>query len=86
MFLLKHPLQGQSIWIRDIAHALDISSDQVIAAVDCLGWNSERKKWLQGGKTAPRLEVADPMQLGHWLRRFPMLRPFLRYRKRVLLA
>ena len=40
-----------------------ISSDQVIAAVDCLGWNSERKKWLKGGKTAPRLEVADPMQL-----------------------
>jgi len=63
MFLLKHPLQGQSIWIRDIAHALDISSDQVIAAVDCLGWNSERKKWLKGGKTAPRLEIADPMQL-----------------------
>ena len=40
-----------------------ISSDQVIAAVDCLGWNSERKKWLKGGKTAPRLEIADPMQL-----------------------
>ena len=40
-----------------------ISSDQVIAAVDCLGWNSERKKWLKGGKPAPRLEVADAMQL-----------------------
>ena len=63
MLLLKHPLQGQSIWIRDISQALDLSADQVTAAVDCLGWNAEPKKWLKGGKTAARLEIADPMQL-----------------------